>query len=250
VTAPSANVPAVDGRPSKSAAISNLVSVDEGYARWASTYDDSPNPLLALEQRSLLPLLPNITGKLVLDLACGTGRWLNKLLAANPALGIGIDRSRPMLHVAQEKAGITGRLAQADCLRLPFSKNTFDLAVCSFAVEHIRNLGDLATECSCVLKQSADLFITGLHPTAYSAGWRVAFRDGQGTMQIDVVPHTMAEIVKVFESAGFRLAQAFECFIGESERPLFIHAEKEYYFDVACSLPAIMILHFRHPSRA
>ena len=131
MTSSSANIPAVDGQAPKSAVILRSASVDEGYARWAPTYDQTPNPLLALEQRCLLPLLPNITGKLVLDLACGTGRWLERLLAARPALGIGIDLSLPMLAVGREKASIAGRLVRADCLQLPFSKDRFDLAICS-----------------------------------------------------------------------------------------------------------------------
>ena len=34
------------------------VSVQDGYKRWAETYDKTPNPLLALEERHLASLLP------------------------------------------------------------------------------------------------------------------------------------------------------------------------------------------------
>jgi SAM-dependent methyltransferase len=225
--------------------MTNRASVEDGYARWAATYDHTPNPLLALEQRCLLPLLPNIAGKRVLDLACGTGRWLEKLLAAKPALGIGVDSSAAMLSVARGKAAIRRHLARADCLHLPFTSNVFDLAVCSFAVEHIGDLSRLAREWSRVLRQSADLFITGLHPVAYSTGWRVGFRDSQGAMQIDAVPHSPEEMVSEFRGAGFEVSQAMECSVGEPELALFAHAGKERFFDSARRVPAIMILHFR-----
>ena len=55
------------------------ISVAEGYERWAPTYDHAPNPLLAREERHLLPLLEDLQSKRMLDLACGTGRWLEKL---------------------------------------------------------------------------------------------------------------------------------------------------------------------------
>ncbi len=42
---------------------------------WAATYDEAPNPLLALEGRLLKPLLPRTRGLLVVDVACGSGRW-------------------------------------------------------------------------------------------------------------------------------------------------------------------------------
>jgi SAM-dependent methyltransferase len=249
-TVASTLTPTIDQQVSRSGAIPCRVSVEEGYARWAATYDQAPNPLLALEQRCLLPLIPDVAGKCVLDLACGTGRWLEKLLAAKASLGIGIDLSLPMLAVAQEKAAITGRLARANCLRLPFPSDVFDLAVCSFAVEHIRNLSEVAAEWSRVLKQSADLFITGLHPAAYAAGWRAGFRDGQDAMQIDAVPHSAKQMVVVFRGAGFEMRHTLECFVGEPERPLFAYAGKERFFDAARGVPAIMISHFRRCSRA
>jgi SAM-dependent methyltransferase len=237
--------PTIDQQVSAAGAIPCRVSVDEGYAAWAPTYDHTPNPLLALEQRCLLPLIPDITGKRMLDLACGTGRWLQKLLAAKPASGFGIDLSAPMLAVAQEKAAIAGRLVRADCLQLPFPSAAFDLAVCSFAVEHIRNLSEVAAEWSRVLKQSADLFITGLHPAAYAAGWRVGFRDGHAAMQIEAVPHAAEVMVAVFRAAGFAPWHMLQCFVGEPERPLFVTAGKERFFDAARGVPAIMISHFR-----
>ena len=241
--------PAIGQQVSGPGAIPCRVSVEEGYARWAASYDQTPNSLLALEQRCLLPLIPDFAGKCVLDLACGTGRWLEKLLAAKPSLGIGVDLSLPMLQVAQGKATMAGRLARADCLQLPFPSDVFDLAVCSFAVEHIKNLSEVAAEWSRVLKQSADLFITGLHPAAYATGWRAGFRDGQDAMQIDAVPHSAKEMVAVFRGARFELRHTLECFVGEPERPLFACTGKERFFDAARGVPAIMISHFRRCAR-
>ena len=55
-----------------------LLGVKEGYERWAPIYDQNPNPVLAREERHIDPLIANMQGKNVLDLACGTGRWLEK----------------------------------------------------------------------------------------------------------------------------------------------------------------------------
>jgi ubiquinone/menaquinone biosynthesis C-methylase UbiE len=241
--------PAIDPRVSRSGAIPRRVSVPEGYARWAASYDQTPNPLLALEERCLWPLLPNVAGKRVLDLACGTGRWLERLLASDPVLGIGIDLSPAMLRVAREKTAIKGRLARADCLKLPLRDAAFDLAICSFALEHIGKFRELARECWRVLGEPADLYINELHPAAYDAGWRTGFRDQQGALQIETMSHSSREIVTVFNRVGFELAHALECFVGEPERPLFARAGKESYFDNARVVPAVMILHFRRASR-
>ncbi|MGB7849102.1 MAG: class I SAM-dependent methyltransferase [Candidatus Acidiferrum sp.] len=241
---------AVAGQLDRPYSVPRHVSVEEGYARWARTYDETPNPLLALEQRCLLPLLPCITGKRVLDLACGTGRWLEQLSALGPSLGIGIDLSAAMLAVAREKDAIAGRLAKADCRTLPFGNSTFNLAVCSFALEHIANLGELALEWSRVLQQPADLYVTELHPRAYAAGWRTGFRDQQGAMQINAAPHSATEMITAFSGAGFELLGVLECFVGEPERPLFARTGKERSFDAVCVVPAILMLHFRRHSSA
>lgn len=240
----------IDGQAPGPLAGPRSASVEEGYERWAASYDQNPNPLLALEERCLLPLLPSIAGKRVLDLACGTGRWLQKLLALAPEFGLGIDLSRAMLAMAREKAPIAGRLARADCRAVPFRTAAFDLAICSFALGHMGNLCELATEWSRVLREPADLYISELHPSAYTAGWRTGFRDGQGAMQIETTPRSKKEIATVFSGAGFAFSHALECFIGEPERPLFARAGRQQSFDAVRLVPAVMILHFRYGSPA
>jgi malonyl-CoA O-methyltransferase len=74
-----------------------VLSVDKGYELWAPTYDQDLNPLLALEERVLTPLLPSLQGKVVLDLGCGTGRWLKRLLESGASEGAGLDASSAML---------------------------------------------------------------------------------------------------------------------------------------------------------
>ena len=51
----------------------------DGYDRWAKQYARTHNPVLELEQRALQELLPNLTNRDVLDVACGCGRVTNLL---------------------------------------------------------------------------------------------------------------------------------------------------------------------------
>ena len=46
--------------------------VAAGFDLWAEVYDGQPNPLLALEHRELLQLLPEVRGLDILDAGCGT----------------------------------------------------------------------------------------------------------------------------------------------------------------------------------
>src|SRR5271156_685925 len=72
---------------------------------WAQVYDEQPNPLLLLEQRFLSQMLPDISGLHVLDVGCGTGRWLQLLESRSAASLIGVDSSTKMLQRAADKVG-------------------------------------------------------------------------------------------------------------------------------------------------
>jgi ubiquinone/menaquinone biosynthesis C-methylase UbiE len=222
-----------------------LISAAEGYERWAATYDSFPNPLLAREERHLLSLLGDLSGKTILDLACGTGRWLEILLRRGAATGIGIDCSAPMLRSARQKRGIASRLAHASCELLPLRAASFDLAVCSFAIGHIRELGCLVRELACVMKPGADVFITDLHPDAYTRGWRVGFRDGDVSFRIDVFPRAAEQISALFSAGGFALVSHDSLWLGDEEQPIFLLAGKSQAFVKACQLPAILACRFR-----
>jgi len=221
------------------------VSVLEGYERWASTYDQAPNPLLNLEARKLGILLPSLSDKRVLDLACGTGRWLERFLAQSADSAIGVDSSAAMLRVARKKPATQGRIAQADCLNLPFRSTVFDLVVCSFALGHIGALGAMVNELARVTKSGADVFVSDLHPEAYAQGWRTGFRDPIGAVQIEMWPRTAEQTIRAFYSGGFECLTHLPLCIGEPEKPIFARAGKGHLFKQACQVPAVLICHFR-----
>jgi ubiquinone/menaquinone biosynthesis C-methylase UbiE len=224
----------------------SAVSVAEGYERWAPTYDRDPNPLLAREERYLLPLLGVLRGKRILDLACGTGRWLEKLTASGAGLGVGVDCSTAMLRVARNKYSIATRLARSACEKLPFHEAAFDLAICSFALGHIQNLQGAMRELARVVEPGGDVLISDLHPEAHSRGWRVGFRDSNAAVEIEVLPRTIEEIIQAFCAEGFACVTHVSLWLGEAERPVFVRAGKAQIFAEASRVPAVFVCHFRH----
>jgi malonyl-CoA O-methyltransferase len=223
----------------------SFVDVKDGYERWAPAYDDFPNPLLAREQRHIIPLLPNLSNGCALDLACGTGRWLLQLSARNARMTVGIDLSSAMLRVAGSKKELSGTLAQADCLNLPFPKSAFDFAICSFALAHIQDLRSAASEFARVMKPESDLFITDLHPEAYAWGWRTGFRDRQSAVQVHAVPHTVEDILRAFYCADLGCVTYVGLCLGKPERPIFAEAGRQRMFQAACRVPAVLFCHFK-----
>jgi ubiquinone/menaquinone biosynthesis C-methylase UbiE len=227
-----------------------LTDVRDGYERWAPTYDDFPNPLLAREQRHVLPLLPVLRNRSVLDLACGTGRWLTRLMDVDAGHVVGIDLSSAMLRVAGAKRELSGKVVQGDCLRLPFRSSTFDFLICSFALGHIQDLHSAAKEFSRVMRPGADLFVTDLHPEAYARGWRAGFRDRRSAVQVQTLPHSAEDILRAFNAAGCGCVTHVGLCLGDAEQTVFVEAGKQHLFRDACRVPAVFFCHLKQVSKA
>jgi len=219
------------------------VSLVEAYDRWAASYD-APNPLHALEERVMGLLLPSVAGKRVLDVACGTGRWLAKLLAWGARTGCGVDLSAGMLQRASAKLPLHGRVAQGACLALPFAAESADLIICSLAAGHVRNLSGLARELARVATPAVDVFVTDFHPLAYAHGWRRTFDDGNEAVEVPSQAHTVERVRYAFEEQGFRAAIFAEPRMGEPEKDLFLRRGKTHLFAAACETPALYIFRF------
>jgi ubiquinone/menaquinone biosynthesis C-methylase UbiE len=221
------------------------VSVREGYQLWAASYDGDPNPLLALEKRALCSMLPNLQCKDALDIGCGTGRWLGILLALGARSAVGVDFATEMIVRAAAKPMFRNRLVLGDCLMLPLRAHVADVVVCSFTIGHVLHTRALAHELARVARPQADLFVTDLHPKAQARGWRCAFHHADKTVQIRTFVHAPEDLRRSFEYEGFKLVKSGDFRLGEPERQIFRVARKDNMFETACSMPAVLVLHFR-----
>ncbi len=143
-----------------------VVSAAQGYEMWSDHYDSTPNPLLALETRMLAPRLGDLCGRTVLDVAAGTGRWMSYSVA-HGAHALGIDLSAQMLGVASGKTGLSGRLVLGDASVLPFRSDSFDLAICSFALSYLPCAAPALAEMARVARR---VVISDMHPARGTIG--------------------------------------------------------------------------------
>jgi ubiquinone/menaquinone biosynthesis C-methylase UbiE len=109
------------------------VSTQEGYARWASSYDQQINALIVLEEAHIDQLLAQLSFSKVLDVGTGTGRHALKLARTGTHV-TALDQSAEMLAVAQQAAQCEGLSIdfQLGSLEdgLPFAAQQFDLVIC------------------------------------------------------------------------------------------------------------------------
>ena len=153
------------------------IDPEEGFRLWAETYGDEPSPLLALEERTLLPLLGPLEGLTVVDAGCGRGRWAS-IAAGAGARAYGFDRSRALLGRAD-----FATLVQADLARPPF-RACADLVICSLALSYADDPAQAFEQLATVVRPGGRIAVSDFHPEAITRGWKRTFAHGGKTYEI------------------------------------------------------------------
>ncbi|HWB86679.1 MAG TPA: class I SAM-dependent methyltransferase [Bryobacteraceae bacterium] len=217
-----------------------ITTVREGYRVWSASYDRSPNPVIALEARTVAPLLSGLAGKRVLDAACGTGRWLEFAQAVG-ARAAGIDLSREMLLQAAAKNGLSGRLAEADLRILPLATGSVDVAICSLSLGYVPSAEDAMRELARVTAAGGMIIASDLHPAALRSGWKRSFCTNGRTYEIQHYCYSVPALLAAAKRLGLRLLDLKEPHFGEPERAIFDSAGVLHRFAEASSVRAIWV---------
>jgi len=216
------------------------------FEAWAEVYDDQPNPILALEERELPRLLPAIAGASILDVGCGTGRWLQRLEAQSPLSVTGCDSSPAMLQRARQKISAATVLHLGAASSLPCFDNSCDLILASFVLGYVDDLSGFAAECARVLKPGGHVFLSDLHPiTATQQGWTRSYKAEQGGGRLVAHSRLLPDIVASFAEYGFNLSSLEEPSFDIPERFIFVQANKLADYEKLGDLPAIYLLGLR-----
>lgn len=80
-------------------------------------------------------LLQN-SGDKLLDVACGNGQFMAMLNKNRDYRVTGVDIFTPYLKLARE-TGVYSKLIKSNIQKLPFKRKTFDICLCSQAIEHL-----------------------------------------------------------------------------------------------------------------
>jgi cytosine/adenosine deaminase-related metal-dependent hydrolase/ubiquinone/menaquinone biosynthesis C-methylase UbiE len=224
------------------------LGVQEGYARWAKNYTAQPNPMFALEERVLKSLLPELRGKDIVDLGCGTGRWLQTLSTYSPSSLVGVDASPHMLEEAERRNLAGVQILRRDCLETRLPSASADVILNSFVLSHITRPEAFARELLRLGRPGCNIFITDLHPdTARRLDWKRAFSSDGDHIEIDSTFRPVAELIDVFQSAGLQVKAVLEPPIGEPERWIFEYFHREDLYPAANSNPSIIIFQLQVP---
>jgi len=197
------------------------------YRLLAATYDEAPNPLLALERRTLEPLLPDVYGKQVIDAAAGTGYWAAHCIQSG-ARAIAVDFCREMLAIGPRPAVL------ADMNQLPFRDECADVTICAFALGYApHGLAELRR----LTRPGGVILVSDVHPEALRAGWTRTFRHRDDVIAVEHEPYSLEDL----RLPGLRLTALVEPKLGEPERAVFDKAGRLHRFDEATRHAAIFV---------
>ena len=214
------------------------VSAIEGHRLWASTYDSTPNPLVALERRMMRDILSALQPSRVIDVGCGTGQWLLHFQRTGSQV-FGCDACREMLSEARKIHSLRGRLVLACAENIPFRSAFADLVLCLLSLAYFKDIDRVFREFARVSKSGGVIAVCDLHPEARIAGWKRSFRLGRQSYEIAYHYRTVQDVARAAANGGLRSRLSQTIYFGMPELPLFQRAGKEDRFWSVKSVPAL-----------
>jgi ubiquinone/menaquinone biosynthesis C-methylase UbiE len=194
------------------------LDVRDGYARWSTSYDGAPNPLIRAEQPVVRAMIDRVPPGVALDAACGTGRHTAHLVERGHRT-TGIDATPEMLARARARVPAAD-LREGRLESLPLEPASVDLAVCALALTHVRDLRPALHELARVLRPGGRLVVSDLHPTMVLLGGTAFFVGADGTAgNVQSYHHPLSSYLAAFREAGLAVVDCVEPAIAPEDLP-------------------------------
>ena len=125
-------------------------------------------PHLFIEKPAMYSKVPNLEGKDVLCLGCGSGEECGDLLKKNPKSLIGIDLSNKLIEIAK-RTYLKVKFYVMDVENLEFPDNSFDFVYSSLVLDYMENWEKVLSEVYRVLKKGGIFLFSNIHPIKWAA---------------------------------------------------------------------------------
>ena len=123
-----------------------------------------------VERQALLGVVGPLTGRQLLDVGCGTGRFAAAFERAGAEV-TGVDRDAGMLALAASR--VAGPLVEADAHALPFPDAGFDVSVAVTLLEFADRPEQIIDELVRIIRPGGRLVVASLNP---ASPWGLAHR--------------------------------------------------------------------------
>ena len=188
-----------------------VLSPKEGYDLWALTYSHESNPIKDLSNNLIESMLPDLSGKTILDAGCGTGHFCSYAQKHQAAKIIGVDFSQVMIDQAKKNCP-SAQFYCSDLSTFNFNQEPVDVIICALVIGHVENISTVITNFSSMLKPGGYLTLTDFHPFLTSQNAKRTFKNPQTQEIVEIKHylHPLKEINSLMESLGFKIEQVQE----------------------------------------
>lgn len=228
------------------------IDTRRGYDLWAPSYDRTDNPVVALDDLFVPPLvdaLGALDGRCVVDAGCGTGRH-TAWLARRAARVVALDFSEGMLAQARRRLQVADNVAfvQQDLGQTPYAALEAGSAsgvLCALVGEHLDDLPAFFDETRRILEPGGWLVFSVYHPFLAFLGKEANFvaPDGQSEYRLGAQKHLVSDYVDALRRAGLMLDQLREVVVTSDLSQSVPAASK------LLGMPALLAMTGRAPSR-
>jgi SAM-dependent methyltransferase len=151
----------------------------------------------------VLRLCGEVSGARVIDVGCGEGRF-SRMLGERGATCIGIDPTRPLLHAARDRGGMSPVRAVAESM--PLRDAQFDLAITYITLVDIEHYREAIAEMARVLRPAGRVVAVNIGFVSASAGPNGGWiRDDAGEPLYVPIDRYGDEWSQVYEWSGIRI---------------------------------------------
>ena len=179
-----------------------------GYDEWAPSYDDR-DPSTWLDEPFLLEHLKPFSNCRVLDMGCGTGRYLRRLPPSAYRI-TGVDLSKNMLSRARQTLGNRRDIAyaQASVTCLPFHPRSFDRIMSGLVIDHVGSVEQFFMQLSNVLVAGGRAVVAAVHPDIQRiTGSHIEIQSTENRfVQIQGHIHEVRHLLAAAHAAGLTVA--------------------------------------------
>lgn len=139
-------------------------------------------PHLFVEKPAMESKLPDLSGKTVLCLGCGSGEESRMILRRNPRKLVGVDIAEKLISIAKESVD-GAEFYCMDAENLKFKDSSFDYVYSSLMLDYFESWEKVMSEVYRILRNGGVFLFSNLHPVKWSAE-RVKDSDGKATESV------------------------------------------------------------------
>lgn len=194
--------------------------VQDAYAAWSASYDDSRNLTRDLDAVITRHLLGGRRFRAAAEAGCGTGK--NTPFYCSVAERVtAFDLTDEMLRRAAQRPDCTnatfhrGDLVQA----WPVASASCDLVAFNLVLEHVEHLDAAFRQAAAASARGGTLYVSELHPFKQYSGSQARFERGGAEVRVPAYLHHLSDYLSAAERCGFALDALHEWWHDEDPRP-------------------------------